>query len=122
MSVNPIHISIIIPVYNNPQDLRECLSALIASSYPGSEIIVVDDGSTDNTSNVAAEMGVRVLRLPKNSGQSTARNYGIHNARGDILFFVDSDVVVMPGAISRVANVFEAHPDVSPGSCIAAEP
>jgi GT2 family glycosyltransferase len=113
MPFNPVRISVIVPVYNNPQDLRECLSALIASSCSGSEIIVVDDGSTDNTPDVAAEMGVRVLRLAKNSGQSAARNYGVRHARGDILFFVDADVVVMPGAVSRVVKVFEEHPDIT---------
>ena len=99
MSVDPVLISIIVPVYNNPSDLRECLSALIASSCPRSEMIVVDDGSTDDTPSVATEMGVAVLRLAKNSGPSAARNYGVRHARGEIIFFVDADVVVMPGAV-----------------------
>jgi glycosyltransferase involved in cell wall biosynthesis len=108
-----MHLSVIIPVYNNPQDLRECLSALIASSCPGSEIIVVDDASTDDTPSVAAQMGVRVLRLAKNSGPAAARNYGARHALGDILFFVDADVVVAPGAVSRVLAVFTEHQDVA---------
>jgi GT2 family glycosyltransferase len=112
MSLDPLLISIIVPVYNNPRDLRECLSALIGSSCSGSEIIVVDDGSTDNTSSVAARMGVAVLRLAKNSGPSAARNFGVRHARGDILFFVDADVVVMPGAVSRVVKMLDEHPDV----------
>jgi len=113
MSTDSIRISVIVPVYNNPGDLRECLRALIASSLPSSEIIVVDDGSTDDTPHVAANMGVRVLQLGTNSGQSTARNNGVRHARGDLVFFVDSDVVVMPGAISRVIKLFEEHEDVS---------
>jgi len=75
-------------------------------------MIVVDDASTDNTPSVATEMGVAVLRLAKNSGPSAARNYGVRHARGDIIFFVDSDVVVMPGAIDRVIKMFEDRPDV----------
>jgi GT2 family glycosyltransferase len=113
MSSNAIHISIIVPVYNSRQELRECLSALIASSGPDCEIIVVDDSSSDGTPDVAAQMGVRVLRLAKNSGPSAARNYGVRHARGDILFFVDADVVVMPGAVIRVAKIFAEHPDIA---------
>ena len=112
MSLDPLLISIIVPVYNNPRDLRECLSALIGSSCSGSEIIVVDDGSTDDTPSVAARMGVAVLRLAKNSGPSAARTFGVRHARGDIIFFVDSDVVVMPGAIERVIKMFNDRPDV----------
>ena len=112
MSVDPVLISIIVPVYNNPSDLRECLSALIASSCPRSEMIVVDDGSTDDTPSVATDMGVAVLRLAKNSGPSAARNYGVRHARGEIIFFVDADVVVMPGAVSRVLKTFNEKPDV----------
>jgi len=112
MPYERLYISVIVPVYNNPQDLRECLSALTASSCSELEIIVVDDGSTDNTPQVAAEMGVRVLRLTKNSGPSAARNYGVRHSRGDILFFVDADVVVMPKAVSHIQKVFEEQPDV----------
>ncbi len=109
----PIQISIIVPVYNNPRDLSECLSALKASPYPRAEILVVDDGSTDDTPTVATRMGVRVLRLAKNSGPATARNYGARHAQGDILFFVDADIVVAPDAVSRVAKLFEERSDVA---------
>ena len=108
-----MRISIIVPVHNDPQNLLECLSALRGSSSPGSEIIVVDDASTDNTSSIAARMGARVLRLAKNSGPAAARNHGARYAQGDILLFVDADVVVAPGAVSRVVQVFEEHPDVA---------
>lgn len=107
---NPMRISVIIPVYNNPRDLPECLSALIAASPAGAEIIVVDDASTDDTASVAARLGVRVLRLSKNSGPGAARNYGARHAQGDILFFVDADVIVAPEAVRRVATVFEEQP------------
>ena len=112
MSVDSVPISIIVPVYNNPLELRECLAALIESSCSRSEMIVVDDGSTDDSASVATEMGVAVLRLAKNAGPSAARNYGVRHAQGDIIFFVDSDVVVMPGAIDRVIKMFEDRPDV----------
>jgi GT2 family glycosyltransferase len=99
--------SIIIPVYNNPRDLRECLLALLSSSCPGTEIIVVDDASTDDTPALAVQMGVRVIRLAKNSGPAAARNHGARQAQGEILFFVDADVLVASDGVSRVLRVFE---------------
>jgi glycosyltransferase involved in cell wall biosynthesis len=113
MSRNPVRISIIVPVYNNPRDLRECLAAVAASAGPGSEVIVVDDASTDEIRSVAAEMGANVLRLDKNLGPSSARNYGARHAHGDVLFFVDADLVVRPDAISRVLHVLESDPTVA---------
>lgn len=108
-----IRISIIVPAYNNADDLLECLSALRTSGHPDLEIIVVDDGSTDDAPSVAIRMGARLLHLAKNSGPSAARNYGACYARGDILFFVDADVVVAPGAVSRVLRIFEENPDLA---------
>jgi glycosyltransferase involved in cell wall biosynthesis len=113
MSKSPIRVSIIVPVYNNPRDLQECLTALVASAGSDSEIIVVDDGSTDQTQSVATRMGVNVLRLAKNAGPSSARNYGAQHAQGDILFFVDADLVVTPAAVSRVRKAFDDDPSVA---------
>ncbi len=101
----PIRISVIVPVYNQAAPLKQCLEALQACSARGLEIIVVDDASTDGSATVAADMGVRVLRLPENSGPAAARNHGAAHAQGDILFFVDADVVVAPGAVDHVLRV-----------------
>src|SRR5690349_5186214 len=100
--MSPNAISIIVPVYNGGQCLLDCLSALKTEGCPDSEIIVVDDGSTDNSADLALELGARVLRLSENGGPSVARNHGVRQARGDILFFVDADVVVMAGAVNHV--------------------
>jgi len=108
-----MRISIIVPVYNNAKDLQECLSALIGSSCPDSEIIVVDDGSRDDTSMVAQRMGVTLVRLEENSGVAAARNCGAKHAQGEILFFVDADVVLAPGAVERVVKVLEKDPALS---------
>jgi len=108
-----MQLSIIVPVYNNPDDLRECLAALLIAPRPDVEIIVVDDASTDDTAAVARDMGARVLRLAQNSGPAAARNHGASQAQGDILFFVDADVVLLPGAVDRVLRLFAAHPEVT---------
>ncbi len=113
MPQSALCISIIVPVYNNPQDLAECLTALCAFPCPGCEIIVVDDASTDDTPAVPRRFGTRVLRLEQNSGPAAARNHGACHAQGDILFFVDADVVVAPGAVSRVVQIFAEHPEIA---------
>ena len=69
-----VTVSVVVPAYNSSRELRECLPALIRSTSPGLEIIVVDDASTDDTSTVAAAHGVVVLRLARNSGPGAARN------------------------------------------------
>lgn len=107
-----MRISIIIPVYNNTRDLPECLSAVKASAKNlDTQIIVVDDASTDETPSVAASMGVHVLRLGRNSGPAAARNFGAQHATGEILFFVDADVVLAPGSLHRAIRVLDTRPD-----------
>ena len=113
MQANPICVSIIVPVYNNSRDLKECLSAIRVASFSKTEIIVVDDASTDDTLSTAIGLGVRPLRLVKNSGVAAARNYGARHAQGEIVLFVDADVVIPPGAVKRVMEVFEGNPALS---------
>lgn len=108
-----MHISIIVPVYNSVNVLSECVSTLEALASSDSEIIVVDDASTDETSSITKRAAVRLVRLGKNSGPAAARNYGACHARGDVLFFVDADVVLAPDAINRVRQLFEAEPDLA---------
>ena len=106
-------ISIIIPVYNGSKYLNRCLEAIMASSYRLYEIIVVDDGSTDDSDDIARKKGARVFQLERQSGPAAARNYGAKQAQGDILFFVDSDVLVQKGTIERVAKNFMENPDIA---------
>jgi glycosyltransferase involved in cell wall biosynthesis len=112
-SDNCIHTSVIVPVYNSACTLGECLDALKASGCVNTEIIAVDDASTDDSPLIAAQAGVKVLRLVNNSGPAAARNFGARHARGEILFFVDADVVIAPGAVKRVRCAFLKHPDLA---------
>lgn len=105
-------ISIIIPAYNARGHVGQCLDALLESSCASCEIIVVDDASTDDTVQVAADKGVTVLRSPGKSGPAGARNRGALEAKGEILFFVDADVRVMQGAVALVRRRFRENLDV----------
>lgn len=113
MQSEPIHVSLIVPTYNNPKDLVECISALKAANPPNSEIIVVNDGSTDDTGSIADGLGVIALHLSENVGGAAARNYGARNARSDIFFFIDSDVVVRPNTVNCVVQFFHERPEFS---------
>lgn len=112
-SVDKLRLSVIVPVYNNSNDLRDCLTAIIAASGPDKEVIVVDDGSTDDTPQVAIDLGVRLLQLKINSGVAAARNFGARQATGDILLFVDADVVVPSDAIVSVLGQFQNDPGLA---------
>ena len=88
-------ISIIIPIYNVEQYLRQCLDSVINQTYKNLEIILVDDGSTDNSGKICDEYAVKDNRIKvihkENGGVSSARNAGIDIAKGEYIGFVDSD-------------------------------
>lgn len=88
-------ISVIIPVYNAEKFLSRCIESVISQSYSNWELILVDDGSTDNSNNICkqyAEMDTRITLISKkNGGVSSARNFGLDLCRGDYVTFVDSD-------------------------------
>ena len=113
MAIGPIRLSVIVPVHNGGTALGDCLAALTTAPPPAVEFIVVDDASTDDSAAVAARRGVRVVGLTANVGPAGARNRGAREASGDILLFVDADVVVARGALERVMAVLGARPDVA---------
>ena len=93
-------ISVILPVYNRQEYLRECVSSIIGQSHQNLEIIIIDDGSTDDTPRICSELAAADPRIKllsgTHSGVSTARNLGLHAATGTYVFFVDSDDVIHP--------------------------
>jgi glycosyltransferase involved in cell wall biosynthesis len=80
------------------------LRSIFASAYDNFEVIVVDDGSKDNSAEIAAGFPCRVIKLAKNVGASRAKNAGAEQAGGDIVFFTDSDCIIRPDALSLIAE------------------
>jgi len=108
-----LSISVIIPVGNGGEALRQCLAGVVGNVPSPAQIIVVADGSTDGSQGVAEEFGANVLALPVQRGPAAARNLGARAACGDILFFVDADVVLPPDAIAQVAGLFTEEPELA---------
>ncbi len=109
----PVFVSVIVPVYNGGQYLDQCLAAIRASSYSRYEVIVVGNGSTDDSLAIARKHEVVILHCPGPSGPGAARNSGAEGARGEILFFVDADVVVHPDTLARVVANFHRAPGIA---------
>jgi len=104
-------ISVIIPAYNALATLDRCLTALSRQTQPPDEIIVVDDGSTDETAALARRHDVRVL-TQANAGPGAARNAGARIARGDLLLFTDADCAPAPDWVAHMTAPF-ADPTVA---------
>lgn len=98
-------VSAIMPAYNAAATIGEALTALRAALRPGDELIVFDDGSSDITGAIASSGGARVLRNDGPPlGPAHGRNKAAAEAKGDLLFFVDADVVIAPDALDRLLN------------------
>ena len=94
------------PVYNSADTLRQALERLAGSAESADEILVVDDGSSDDSAKVARDAGVRVLTPGGHKGPARARNIGAKQAAGEIIFFLDADVTVQADTIGRVKRAF----------------
>ena len=104
------HVSIIIPCYNTGHYLADAIESCLRQTHQDIEIIVVNDGSTDNTQEVAERYPVRHI-YRENGGLAAARNTGIEHAKGEFLQFLDADDILLPEKISRCLAVFEQYPD-----------
>ncbi len=104
--------SIIVPFHRSLGQLASCLAA-VRQSMPDAEIIVAADGATEDLTPLAAEFAVDVIAIPGPSGPAVARNRAAANATGDILVFVDSDVVAAPDAIPGMCALLEREPDIA---------
>jgi hypothetical protein len=104
-------VSVVIPCYRQAHYLPDAIESVLAQTYPHLEIVVVDDGSQDNTSEVAgAYPGVRVVRQD-NRGLGAARNTGLRSTRGEFLVFLDADDRLLPEAVETGLEAFHRHPE-----------
>ena len=102
-------VSIIIDNYNYGRFLREAVDSALCQTYPCTEIIVVDDGSTDDSRDIIASYGDRIVPILKaNGGQGSAFNAGFAVSRGHIVFFLDADDFLYPHAVAQVVAAYEA--------------
>lgn len=117
---HPVLVSVIIPAKNAAETLPDCLQSVAASAYRHLEVIVVSDASSDATDEIAAARGARVVRNETSRGASYARNVGASISSGEVLFFVDADVVLNPDAISIAVEYLQSgRADAVFGSYIA---
>lgn len=115
-------ISIIVPVYNNEKTILRCLSSVYDQDWKNKEIIIIDDGSTDNSYSICEEFkksrkNIFLLRQ-EHAGQSRGRNYGLDCSHGSYICFCDADDELLPFALTRMMYVFENDIDLVVGNVL----
>ncbi len=108
--------SFVIPVFNADRCITGVLQAIRAAAGPDAEIIVVDDASLDDSARLAEPFADQIVRRPCQGGAARARNDGARHARGDVLVFIDSDVLVTPEAVAGLLRVIDDGADAAFGS------
>ncbi|MBN2511884.1 MAG: glycosyltransferase family 2 protein [Sedimentisphaerales bacterium] len=107
-------ISAIIPAFNAAPYLERAIHSVLVQTRPADEIIIVDDGSTDNTHEIAAQFGKKIKLIRQaNAGVSAARNTGIRAAKGDWIAFLDADDEWLPDRLRLQCELLEQHKDLS---------
>lgn len=110
--------SIVIPVRNDALRLAKLLGSFAADDWRSHEVLIVDDASTDDTPDVATRFPVTLISMGQQAGPAAARNLGVEKSREDVIVFLDSDVILGPGALARLTGWFD-DPDVVGVSTIA---
>ncbi len=100
-------ISVIIPAHNAQETLTICLDAILSQKPPPDEVILVDDASSDATRLIAEQYEIKVISTKGNSGPAVARNMGAKAATGDIICFIDDDIIIQQGTLAKIMQLFE---------------
>ncbi len=105
-------VSVVIPVYNGEKFIGQCIESILCQEYPNKEVLVVDDGSTDQTEKVVNAFGNRIRYIKqKNSGSAVARNRGIDESNGKYVAFNDGDDLWAPNRLREQVHFLDTHPD-----------
>lgn len=111
---SPPLVSIIINNYNYARFLADAINSALNQTYASIEVIVVDDGSTDNSREIISDYGKQIVPvLKENGGQASAFNAGFAASTGDIICILDADDLFMPEKVAQIVNVFEKYQDIS---------
>ncbi len=113
-------VTVLIPAYNAASTIRRAIDSVFAQSYQDYEVIVVDDGSRDTTSDVVASYSderIRLLKLAQNCGESGAMNEGIAAARGELVAFLDADDEWLPQKLSKQVEALQKQPAMIMATC-----
>jgi glycosyltransferase involved in cell wall biosynthesis len=109
-----IKISVVIPAYNSATYLKDALNSVLSQTFKSHEIILVDDGSTDQTEEIARSYGDQIRYIKqKNQGSAAARNTGIHEATGDWVAFLDSDDLMLPDRLRKQVALIPASSNLA---------
>ncbi|WDZ83526.1 glycosyltransferase family 2 protein [Micromonospora cathayae] len=103
-------VAVIVPNYNKAKTLRACLDAIYAQTHPPTDVIVVDDQSTDHSPTITHDYPCTLITQPVNAGPAAARNTGARHTTAPLLFFVDSDTAPHPDAIANALHTLHTTP------------
>jgi len=109
-SLSATAISVVVPTHRADEAFRTALASVAACRPPAGEVIVVADGEVEGCARIVEDRGARLLATEERAGPAAARNAGAREARGQVVLFLDADVVVPPDLVGRIARAFEEEP------------
>lgn len=120
--MNQYKVSVIIPTYNYSSFIAAAVDSVLAQTFPAVEVIIVDDGSTDNTKDILSRYGDRIKYVfQENKGVSAARNAGVKNSTGNLIAFLDADDIWLPEKLEKQVECFRIDEGVGFVHCAIQE-